>query len=296
MRHAPGVNVLAAIDFGDSSLEALRQARELAHGVGSSLATCHVLPQAHDLSALFPDRFPPASEGDERGIRAALEERARRELGLELTEIMIVRGTPYAEIVRCAERVHAAYVVVGSHGRTGIAHALLGSVAEQVVRHSHCSVLVARKREKSGVVVAATDLSEASLPVIAEGYVAAKRSGGRLVVVSVIDWGLELGSAVSGLVGVLPALPPAELRNQVHDALRAALEQAMAQVGAHGEARVLDGSPAGQIVTAAEDLGAELLVIGTRGRTGLARLALGNVAERVVRGAKCSVLAVRVRS
>lgn len=292
-----GVNVLAAIDFGESSLEALRQARALAHGVGSSLSTCHVLPAPHDLSALFPARFPSSSSGEEEArIRKALEERARSELGLELSDIRILRGTPYAEIVRCAEEVHAGYVVVGTHGRTGLAHALLGSVAEQVVRHAHCSVLVARRPEKAGVVVAATDLSPASLPVIAEGYVAAKRSGARLVVVSVVDWGVDLGSAVSGLVGVMPTLPPAELRTEVHGALETAVNQAMTQIGASGEVRVLDGSPAAQIVNATEELGAELLVVGTRGRTGLARLALGSVAERVVRGAKCPVLAVRVRS
>lgn len=259
---------------------------------------CHVLSAPPDLSSLLPERFRPAiSDEDERSVRAALLARARSELGLELPEILVLHGAPYAEILHCAERVRASYIVVGSHGRTGLAHALLGSVAERVVRHAHCSVLVARagaRSEPSGVVVAATDLSDASLPVIVEGHAAAKRSGARLVVMTVIDWGIDLGSAVSGLVGVLPALPPPELRQQVHEALRAALVQAMAGVGAEGEARVLDGSPAAQIVTQSESSGADLLVVGTRGRTGLARLALGNVAERVVGATKCSVLAVRV--
>jgi nucleotide-binding universal stress UspA family protein len=299
------VNVLAAIDFGDPSLEALRQARTLAHGVGASLVACHVLSAPPDLSALLPERFrPPVSSEDERNVRTALMERARTQLGLEIPELVVLRGTPYAEILHCADRVGARYVVVGSHGRTGFAHALLGSVAEQVVRHAHCSVLVARAVDQSGkpatgakqpgVVLAATDLSDASLPVLAEGHAAAKRSGARLVAMTVIDWGIDLGSAVSGLVAVSPALPPPELRQQVHDALRGSLAQALAAIGAQGETRVLDGSPAAQIVTESEALAAELLVVGTRGRTGLARLALGNVAERVIRATRCPVLAVRV--
>jgi nucleotide-binding universal stress UspA family protein len=57
---------------------------------------------------------------------------------------------------------------------------------------------------------------------------------------------------------------------------------------------VLEGSAASAIVACAEELGAGLVVVGTHGRTGLARLTLGSVAERVIRGAGCSVLAVRL--
>ena len=54
-------------------------------------------------------------------------------------------GEPAASVVREAERVGATLIILGSHGRTGMARALLGSVAERVVRHAHCSVLVVRK-------------------------------------------------------------------------------------------------------------------------------------------------------
>lgn len=54
-------------------------------------------------------------------------------------------GEPAASIVREAERVGATLIIMGSHGRTGMARALLGSIAERVVRHAHCSVLVVRK-------------------------------------------------------------------------------------------------------------------------------------------------------
>jgi nucleotide-binding universal stress UspA family protein len=292
------VKVLAAIDFGESSLEALRQGRALAHAVGAKLAGCHVLPAMPEISALFPDRNSALSAeltADEETARRAVIEHARDKLGLELTEVFVERGAPYAEIVRRAETWDADYVVLGSHGRSGLARVVLGSVAERVARHAHCSVLVARPAPKSGVVLVATDLSEASLPAIREGGAAAKRRGARLVVASAIEWGDPVSASVSSLMGAAPVLPPPEVQQAMRDALRATLEQAMAGAGVQGEARVLEGSPASEIVRAADELGAELVVIGARGKTGLLRLALGGVAERVVRSASSSVLAVRHR-
>ncbi len=289
--------VLAALDFGDSSLEALRQARALAHAVGGSLALCHVLPAPSELALLIaePDQAARASlTGEEEDTRKALIEHAREKVGLEAADVLVLRGETYAEIVRAAESVGAGTVVVGTHGRTGIARLVLGSVAERVARHAHCSVLVARPARKTGgVVVAATDLSEPSLPAIAEGAAAAKRSGARLVVVSVLEWPGAMPTPAAGMFGAVPAIPPAEVVQEVRDALRSTLEQAMARAGAEGEARVIDGSASDAIVGIADELHAELIVVGTRGRTGLARLALGSVAERVIRSASCSVLTVR---
>jgi nucleotide-binding universal stress UspA family protein len=290
------VKILAALDYGDSSLEALRQARALAHEVGGTLAACHVLPGAHDLSVLFPSRSLVADTdtvAEDNQAREALKERARAKLGLELSEVFIERGSASAGLVRCAESQGADFIVVGSHERGALTRAVLGSVAERVVRHAHCSVLVARPPEKTGVVLAASDLSEPSLLALAAGAAAAKRSGAKLLVVSALEWSEGTLGAAAGMLGSLPVLPSVELQEQVREVLRSTLTQAMARAGAEGEARVLDGPPAATIVTCAAEVGAELIVIGTRGHTGLARLALGSVAEHVTRDAGCSVLVVR---
>ncbi len=290
------VKVLTALDFGDSSLEALRQARALAHDLSGTLSVCHVLPAPSELARVFAN--PAQAElaaltGEEEDTRKALAQHAREKVGLELGEILVERGVAYAEIVRAAENSGASYIVVGSHGRTGLLRMVLGSVAEAVTRHAHCSVLVARPVQKPGIVVAATDLSEASLPAISEGAAAAKRSGARLLVVSVIEWGSVIPNVAGGLIGALPAIPPPAVQQQVRDALKSTLEQTMVRLGVEGEVHVLDGSASSEIVHFADENWAELVVVGTRGKTGLARLALGSVAERVVRSATCSVLAVR---
>jgi len=291
--------VLAAVDFGEPSLEALRQARALAHGVAGTLGVVHVLPAVQDLHLLFPERslsLAADAEAEAQEVRRKVEAHASTELGLELSTVFVERGTPYAEIVRRAEAWTADFVVVGSHGRTGLSRMVLGSVAARVVRHAHCSVLVARAIRKPGVVLVATDLSPASLPAIEAGAAAARRSGAKLVVMTVLEWPGVESVAWAGLFGALPVVPSEQVQAQLRDAARTVLEQAVAATGAVGELRIAEGPVSEQIERLAQELDAELLVVGTHGRTGLSRLALGSVAERILAGSTCSVLAVRARA
>lgn len=288
--------VVVAVDLGEAGLEALRQARELAHAVEGTLAAVHVLPAFHDLSLLFPARslgVAADAAQEEAAARKTIEDHARASLGLELGTVFVERGAAYAEIVRRAAAWDAAWVVVGSHGRTGLSRAVLGSEAERVVRYAHCPVLVARPARHSGVVLVATDLSAASLPAIEAGAVEATRRDAKLFVISVLEDKGAGSTTWLGLVVALPPLPPETLQKEVLEAAQTTLEEAMTRSGAVGEARIVTGSPAAEIVHAAETLGAELVVVGTHGRTGLARVGLGSVAERVIRHAPCSVLAVR---
>jgi nucleotide-binding universal stress UspA family protein len=292
------VKVLAALDFGDPSLEALRQARALAHAVSGTLSICHVLPALSPLTGVLGelDKTEAAAlTGEEEDARKALVEHARQQIGLEASDVHILRGEAHEEIVRTAELLSVSYIVLGTHGRTGISRMVLGSVAERVARHARCSVLVARPAQKTGIVVAASDLSEPSLPAIAEGAAAAARSGAKLVVVSVLEWGSAMPMPAVGMFGALPAIPPPDVQQQVRDALRMAVEQAMIAANAKGEVRIVDGAPGPGIVEVANEVGAELVVVGTQGRTGLARFALGSVAEEVIRHAPSSVLTVRKR-
>lgn len=290
--------MLVAFDFGEASLEALREGRALAHHLGAELGVVHVVPATPDLGALFPEGSLSVAADERAGVaavRAEIEAHARTQLRLELGTVFVERGTPYAEIVRRAESWDADYVIVGSHGRSGLGRWVLGSVAERVVRYAHCSVLVARGGSRPGVVLVATDLSPLSLPAVAAGAAAAQRSGSKLVVMSVLEWpGVESG-AWAGLFGALPVIPSEETRDQLRDAARRIIEGALSSAGAQGEVLLAEGSAPAEIVGASETLGAELLVVGTHGRTGLERLALGSVAERLIRSATCSVLAVRAR-
>src|SRR5262245_26782733 len=167
--HLITMKILVAYDFSEASGEALEQARAEAKSLGATLGLCHVLPVVYDIEPFYSQFRQDATldlGATEAEIRRAAEDKVQGLVGTEPVEVFIERGAPYAEIVRRAEAWGADLLVVGTHGRSGIARVLLGSIAERVVRHAHVSVLVARPIKKAGIVVAATDLSEASLPVV----------------------------------------------------------------------------------------------------------------------------------
>jgi nucleotide-binding universal stress UspA family protein len=188
----------------------------------------------------------------------------------------------------------ASLLVIGSR-RTGLDRVLLGSIAEKVIRHAHGPVLVARPRPQRGRVLVATDLSDPSLPAIAAGIRESKRLGAKLTFLHCIDM-TAIGGEGGAVLGGIPYVPPVETFEEMHEAGEAQLARAIESFGGQGERRVEMGPPTSVIVRTAAELGVELLVIGTIGRTGLRRALLGSVAEGVVRAAGCSVLIVRKHS
>lgn len=135
--------ILVPSDFSESSDAALEYARMLANRFGASLHLLHVLNEPLLAEGLAAEAFmsePPA-------IRAGLVDEARAHLsqrasGTSSTEVVF--GHAAAAIVECAARLGADLIVMGSHGRTGLAHLLLGSVAEAVGRTATCPVLTVR--------------------------------------------------------------------------------------------------------------------------------------------------------
>lgn len=298
--------ILCAIDLSEASDEALRQADELARSTGAALAVCHVIPNVQGVHPLFPQRHLDEALGAPelaRDARTAMDERVASITGRgpDELEVFVEHGTGYVDIIRRAEIWRADLVVAASLGRTGLARILLGSVASQLVRYAHCPVLVARPPAGPagpaghGVVLAATDLSDAALPAVEAAAAEAVRRKAKLVVVHVLDitppsslW--ALGSPF----GMAYAAPSAETLVEVHKAARVTLESALARFGATGETAIVDGEAAVAILREADARNAQLIVVGTRGRTGLTRVALGSVAEKVIERASSSVLAVRL--
>jgi nucleotide-binding universal stress UspA family protein len=93
----------------------------------------------------------------------------------------------------------------------------------------------------------------------------------------------------------MPDLPPIDLFDEVRKASRERLDSCVAQFNAR-DSILARGEAEAAILEATKNLPADLVVVGTRGRTGLGRLALGSVAESVVREAACSVLVIRLSS
>jgi nucleotide-binding universal stress UspA family protein len=147
MARAEWKKILCPIDFSDASRAALETAADLARRFGATLTLLHAYPVP---GYTFPDGSFVASSK----MLDELADQARRHLeewkaiadtlGLAGVEAVTAVGEPAHEIVTWAREKGADLVVVGTHGRTGLTHALMGSVAERVVRRSPCPVLTVR--------------------------------------------------------------------------------------------------------------------------------------------------------
>lgn len=290
--------ILFATDFSDASEEAFRQACAIGARDGAVVGICHVLPRSNAVPPWLQGHVLGEGEVEQR-TRDALAERAAAlgKAGVAKVETFVTKGDFHAAIVEQAEAFGADRILVGSHGRTGVARMLLGSVAEKVVRHAHCAVLVARPSPETGPVVASTDLSEASKAGLRAAAHEAARTASELCAVHVLDvdypGGLPYG--VNSAV-MVEALQGTEELRETTEALQKILAETAGAFGVKATLHVTVGDPAASIVQRAEDIGARLVVLSTHGRTGLSRVLVGSVAEKVVRHAHVSVLAMRTTS
>jgi nucleotide-binding universal stress UspA family protein len=140
--------ILVAIDFDETSLRALDNAIDLAAALGASLVVMH----AYELPivGLFPDSALMASGADAALIASTAETalrkviHARRGRGVAM-EPLLREGAAWQAIQAAADETKADLIVMGTHGRHGVLRALLGSVAEKVVRTAHKPVLTVRE-------------------------------------------------------------------------------------------------------------------------------------------------------
>jgi universal stress protein A len=147
--------ILAPTDFSEYSKQALENARELAQKFGARLVLLHVV----ELPAYPIEGLPPSRLGG--NLLEDLERQATSDLAQVLAneaEVEVVRrvvtGIPYRKIVEVAEAEKVDLIVMATHGRTGLGHLFIGSVAERVVRTAPCPVLTIRPTggsESSGV-------------------------------------------------------------------------------------------------------------------------------------------------
>ena len=138
--------ILVPTDFSDPSHEALTTAMAFASAFGGTLdlvhvaiATAYVLPPPIDLATIPFDLMTKTLEQATAGL--ASEEARVRSAGLPC-ETATLFGRPDTEIVDRAVGTRADLIVMGTHGRSGLAHALMGSVTDRVIRHAPCPILI----------------------------------------------------------------------------------------------------------------------------------------------------------
>ena len=252
-------------------------------------ATLHMLTVAHGRQLA-----PPVTNAGSAAFRTRVQEAAVDTAGFEFVQAGVTAPSPEEGILDYAERVDADLVVMGTKGRGGLDRLVMGSVAEAVVRQASCPVLTvgptaehapARARR----ILVPTDFSDGSYVALAHALRLARLHRAEVALVHVVEAHAETGLGIE-VIGWGENAP-----HRVDEA-RAALRELIDDVGVPEvpvEYYALIGLPAPGVLGTAERLGADLVVMGTHGRTGVRRLLMGSVAEKVVQFAPCPVFVVK---
>ncbi len=198
---------------------------------------------------------------------------------------VVTHGTPAYAAVDWARASNADLLLCGSYGKTGLTRLLLGSFAEKMVQLAPCPVWVVRAQERGwrfNRLLFPTDFSRASDRAGKKAIELVRQFGGVLDVIHVLSPPvLQLGG--SGLDHFFEG---------ARRTAQACIADSFCDTDISLSSEIAVGAPARAIVDYSKTSGADLLVCGTRGRTGIERMLVGSVAERLVRWSPCSVLVV----
>jgi nucleotide-binding universal stress UspA family protein len=289
--------ILCPIDFSPGSQQAMRVAARLVNQADAELVLVHswyVPPTAFSGEyVLSPDIIQQLSDDAERGLASATRDLAM--LGVKRVTSKLLTGLPWHEIVEVLEK-DPAYdlVVIGTHGRTGLARILLGSVAEQVIRHAPCSALAVRADGEPAPfthVLCPVDFSDSARHAVELAAALVEPGGAGIELLHV----LELPVAYSGEPFA------ADFMRDLDKHAAETLDEWVVQLGSKTsvpvKARSRIGRPGTQTLAVLDaDPSFDLVVMGSHGRTGLRRILMGSVAEQVVRHAHVPVLVARRRA
>lgn len=197
-------------------------------------------------------------------------------------------GEPYERIVDLAEAENCDLIVVGRTGKGALQRALIGSVASRVIGYSHCDVLIVPPQALLGweTILFPTDGSRFSAAAGAKAVDFAKSYGGGLTVLNVVDVPPEFYAEASSKV-------VDEMVARAHRHVSAVRELARASA-VQVKGLIREGREAYEaILEVARETPVDVIVMGSHGRTGLRRLLMGSVAEKVIGYSPCPVLVVK---
>ncbi|HLT70367.1 MAG TPA: universal stress protein [Acidimicrobiales bacterium] len=290
--------LVVAVDGSAASQEALRWAGALAHRTGAELVAVHavgLLEVAHDPAA-SPERWRAE-------LRSRVEGWCRGLSGDGTTcRVELRDGSPLDVVPALVEEVGAGLVVVGSRGVGGTPERALGSTSLHLLRTARVPTLVVPDRPGRPAAVSdppnvrqvlvGVDGSELSLVALDLAADLAGALGAALTVAQVVEsveafpLGPETAAAAEG-------------EEEAPDRAAAALEPVVAPVRERGltvQVRTAEGDPAPTLLAMADEVGADLVVVGTRGRGGPGELLLGSVARAVAGAAVRPTLVVPARA
>lgn len=264
--------LLLSTDCSQFSEGAVREAIEFAKKCSSTLYVMSVVEFNPDYETLSLKHV----EKEQAGVQAHLDSIMARAsaAGIPCEVFFRTDRDPHKAIVEEAHKRTVDMIIIGKRGTTGLAKLLLGEVAAKVIGYAPCKVLVVPREAQIQyrTILVGTDGSRHSEAAASEAVGIAKRCGSRIIVLSSAHGEADLKDAQANVDKVL--------------------EIARTE-GVPAEGATPVGNSYQTIVEVAGGRGADLIVVGTYGKTGLMQMLMGSSTERVIGLAQCAVLVVR---
>lgn len=271
--------ILLPTDFQQPARRAFTYALKLATVLKFRLEIVHVIKTVSESAQVSPDNRSLNPLKTSALLELGRIARAAKEAGIHAQPSLLF-GSPEDCILESAIRLRAGLIVMGTHGRTGWDRMRLGSTAQAVVREAPCPVLTLQE-------VVARDSFRHHAKVMLE----------RLLVATdfspCADWAIRYVTKLAGKLGAQVCVVHASDEGEAKSLVQRKLDRMIRELernGIQAESVCVAGDPVRVILEQAALWQADVIAVGTQGRTGLSRLVLGSVAEAVLGRAGCPVL------
>lgn len=281
--------VLFPTDLSEGAARAFPQAVALAHDHDADLHILNVISPGCTTETAFPVSRPTLNDW----LGTSSKSKKPDLDVLTIIQNQLEGDAPPEEITGYVDEQEIDLIVMGTHGRRGVQRMLLGSVTEEVVRKANCPVLTVRTDVEETFaqtirqILVPVDFSEASMLAVRHAAELTQTYGARLDLLHVIEQ-----VVYPSAYGVDPAyLPTQKVRARVENILGKVARKTAGSENVQVSANV--GYAPTAILDYIEDHDVDLVVTATHGRTGLDRILLGSVAERVIRRSPKPVFVVK---
>lgn len=284
-------NILLSTDRSEFSEGAIREAINLAKRCSSKLYVVSVVETNPEFEALAPALIEKAEKETKEHLDS-IRERASKE-GVEIEVIARQGDEPYQLIMEEATKRRVDLIIMGRRGRKGFKRLMMGSVTASVIGHASQNVLVVPRAAhiEWKKILIPTDGSRYSEGAVNETLSIAKTCNSSIVAISVVP-----SESISPFDIVRSEMQKDLIVEKEYSIAETALKNIKEKCNKEGidcECLLLAGRPYEAIIEIASQKKVDLIVMGSHGRTGLKKLLMGSVAERVITLSACAVLVVK---
>lgn len=293
--------ILVPTDFSETANRAVDQAVIFAVKYNAELVVLHARVLYQDDPTLISEKIEELKSTEEKVEQDLLEHMKKRTNNVQHPEIKheIIRGySAPSAILGYLNSNDFDLVVIGTHGRSGLEHFLIGSAAEKVVRYAKCPVITVHNQMKPKEVfqkiLVPFDFSEHSKYALQNALEIAESNQTEIILFYVVDKDVHPALYAWGMKSIFEIIPDiVEKAEKKMDEILAELPNPQ---NAIVQKKIVEGVPHKEISEYANDSDIDLIVIATHGLVGLDRFLLGSTTEKVIRCVNVPILSLKQKS